>query len=301
MKMALPFPKVVCVIVNWERPADTIECIDSILNSNMPEMQVLVVDNGSKDSSSEQISRLFPQVTLVSLPQNLGFAGGYNKGIRHALNIGASHIFLLNNDTVIEPETISRLIDSPWDVAVPKILFYDKPDYIWSAGARWRAFPPSVVMIGFRQQDGQFYAVSHRLEYATACALMIQRHVLEIVGGFDQEFVNYMEDYDFAYRVKEAGFSMGFVPEAKVFHKVSRTLGEYTPRRWKYQGKNTVLFYRKNRRFSWWKLWTFLIWVTFRETITGKFVILPGLWKGVLEGLRLLNQKERNHRGEHSL
>jgi hypothetical protein len=287
--MITPFPKVVVVIVNWERSADTIECIDSVLNSNVPEMQVLVVDNGSKNGSSEQISHLFPQVTLVSLPQNLGFAGGYNEGIKHALKSGASQIFLLNNDTVIEPETISKLMASPWDVAVPKILFYDKPDCIWSAGARWRAFPPGVVMIGFRQQDGPLYDTSHRLEYATACALMIQRQVLEIVGGFDPEFVNYMEDYDFAHRVKEAGFSMGFVSEAKVFHKVSQTLGEYTPRRWKYQGKNTVLFYRKNRRFSWWKLWTFLIWVTFRETVTGRFVMLPGFWQGVLEGLKSLN------------
>jgi GT2 family glycosyltransferase len=301
MKTALLFPKIVCIIVNWERPADTIECIASVFNSNMPELQVLVVDNGSRDGSSEKISSLFPQVTLVSLPQNLGFAGGYNEGIKHALKSGASHIFLLNNDTVIEPETISQLMTSPWDVAVPKILFYDKPDYIWSAGARWRAFPPGVVMIGFRQHDGRLYTVSHRLEYATACALMIRRQVLEIVGGFDQEFVNYMEDYDFAYRVKEAGFNMGFVPEAKVFHKVSQTLGEYTPRRWKYQGKNTVLFYRKNQRFSWLKLWTFLIWVTLRETITGRCVILPEFWQGVLKGIKFLNQKERDRLGEHSL
>lgn len=295
------FPKIVVVIVNWERSSDTIECIDSVLRSNVPEMQVLVVDNGSEDGSSEKISRSFPQATLVSLPQNLGFAGGYNEGIKHALKSGASHIFLLNNDTVIEPETIYQLMTSPWDVAVPKILFYNKPDCIWSAGARWRTFPPGVVMIGFRRQDGRLSAVSHRLEYATACALMIRRQVLEIVGGFDPEFINYMEDYDFAYRVKEAGFNMGFVPEAKVFHKVSRTLGEYTPRRWKHQGKNTVLFYRKNQRFSWWKLWTFLIWVTFRETVTGRFAILPGFWQGVLEGLRLLNKKERAYHGEHGL
>jgi len=299
--MTIPFPKIVCVIVNWERPADTIECIHSVLNSNVPELQVLVVDNGSRDDSKEQISRLFPQVTLVSLPQNLGFAGGYNEGIRHALKTDASHIFLLNNDTVIESKTISQLMDSPWNVAVPKIIFHNTPDYIWSAGARWRVFPPGVVMIGFRQKDSPLYADPHPLEYATACALMVQRQVLEIVGGFDPEFVNYMEDYDFTHRVKEAGFNMGFVPEAKVFHKVSRTLGEYTPRRWKYQGKNTVLFYRKNRRFSWWKLWMFLIWVTFRETVTGRCVILPGFWQGVLEGLKLLNQKERGYHGEHGL
>jgi GT2 family glycosyltransferase len=296
-----PFPKIVCVIVNWERPADTIECIDSVLRSNVSEMQVLVVDNGSRDDSREKISRRFPQITLVSLPQNLGFAGGYNEGIKHALRTGASHIFILNNDTVIEPETISRLMDSPWDVVVPKIVFHDKPDYIWSAGARWRAFPPGVVMIGFRKKDGPLYASAYPLEYATACALMIQRHVFEIVGGFDLEFVNYMEDYDFTYRVKENKFSMGFIPDAKVFHKVSQTLGEYSPKRWKYQGKNTVLFYRKDSRFSWLELWIFLIWSTVREVIQGNFFILPGFWQGILDGLKLLKQKEREYHGKYGL
>lgn len=301
MKTESPFPKIICIIVNWERPADTIECIDSVLRSNVSEMQVLVVDNGSRDDSKEKISRMFPQITLVSLPQNLGFAGGYNEGIKHALKTGASHIFILNNDTVIEPETISRLMNSPWDVAVPKIVFHNKPDYIWSAGARWRTFPPGVVMIGFQKKDGPLYASACPLEYATACALMIQRHVLEIVGGFDLELVNYMEDYDFAYRVKENKFNMGFIPEAKVFHKVSQTLGEYSPQRWKYQGKNTVLFYRKNGRFPWWKLWTFLLWVTCREIIKGRFAILPGFWQGVADALSFIHNKEKNYHGKCNL
>ena len=89
MKTESPFPKIICIIVNWERPADTMECIDSVLCSNVSEMQVLVVDNGSRDDSKEKISRMFPQITLVSLPQNLGFAGGYNEGIKHALKTGA--------------------------------------------------------------------------------------------------------------------------------------------------------------------------------------------------------------------
>jgi GT2 family glycosyltransferase len=145
-------------------------------------------------------------------------------------------------------------------------------------------------MIGFNQQDGPRYDVPYPLEYATACSLLINRKVFENVGGFDLEFENYMEDYDFSYRVKEAGFTMGYVPDAKVFHKVSRTLGEFTFSRWKYQGKSTVLFYRKDDRFSSLKLWIFLVWVTIREISKGRFNILPGFWRGVLDGLRMIGK-----------
>jgi len=301
MKMYPNYSKIICIIVNLERPVDTIECIHSVLRSNLQQVEILVVDNGSKDNSIEKISKQFPQIEIISLPQNLGFAGGYNEGIKHALKSDASHICILNNDTVIEPETIHYLMTSNWDVAVPKILFYNKPTYIWSAGARWRAFPPGVVMIGFQQPDGKRYTSPQRLEYATACALLIRRHVLESVGGFDLEFTNYMEDYDFAHRVNEAGFKMGFVPDAQVFHKVSQTLGEYSPQRWKYQGKNTVLFYRKNGRFPWWKLWTFLLWVTCREIIKGRFAILPGFWQGVADALSFTHKKEKNYHGKCNL
>jgi GT2 family glycosyltransferase len=281
-------PKVAVVLVNWERSQDTLECIESVLSSDISLIQVIVVDNGSMDQSREHIKQRFPQVNLISLPENVGFAGGYNKGIQEALKGIATHIFIINDDAVVDSNTISQLLASNWDVAVPKILFYDNRNLVWSAGARWRAFPPSVKIIGFRKRDGSAYNIPYSLDYATACSLMISRLVFEKVGGFDQEFINYMEDYDFSYRLKQAGFTMGYVPLAKVFHKGSQTLGEYSPSRWKFQGRNTVFFYLKDDRFPRWKLWVFLTWTTAREILKGNFRILPKFWQGVIEGLHSL-------------
>lgn len=279
-------PKVTVVIVNWERPQDTLACLQSLFESTITDIHIILVDNGSRDSSVEQISRAYPQVDIVSLPKNLGFAGGYNIGIERALATQVKHIFLLNNDTIVEPETIQELLAAPWDVGVPKIMYYPDQERIWAAGCAWRNFPPSVIMVGYNQNDAPIYSIPKSLEYATGCALMVRRDVLEKIGGFDPEFTNYMEDYDFSYRTTAAGFTIGYVPSSRVYHKVSQSLGEYTPERWHHQGKNTVLFYRKNNRFPLWQLWTFLLWVSFRELFKGHAHVIPGFWRGVFKGFK---------------
>jgi GT2 family glycosyltransferase len=282
---AIPPPKTSIVIVNWERPQDTVECLRSIYAADCPDTTVLLVDNGSKDGSPEKITAVFPELAVFQLPENLGFAKGYNEGIRLALQSGAQNILLLNNDTVVEKEALAALEAAPWDVSVPKILYYHKPDRIWSAGCRWRAFPPSVIMRGYNQKDGPAYSQPTPLEYATSCALFIKRPVLESVGGFDPVFSSYMEDYDFSYKIRAAGFSIGYTPEARILHKVSQSLGADSPQRWRLQGRNTVLFYRKDGRFPARYLLTFLAWFTTREFIKGRAAILPAFWRGVQEGL----------------
>ena len=148
-------PHVTVIIVNWQRAQDTIECVRSVQQSKHTDVRILVVDNGSQDNSVAQLRESLPGVTLLSLPENLGFSGGYNAGIREALKHDADFLFLLNNDTVIEPDTISQLLAAPWDVAIPKILYFDAPDTIWSTGAQWRRFPPSVKMIGPAKQTAR--------------------------------------------------------------------------------------------------------------------------------------------------
>jgi GT2 family glycosyltransferase len=289
------------VIVNWERPTDSVECIQSVLASGTSPEQVLLVDNGSQDVSVEVILRACPRIHLLTLPRNQGFAGGYNTGIKQALASGAEKIFLLNNDTIVEPQTIHALSQADWDVAIPKILFHDCPQLIWSAGARWRLFPPSVVMIGYRHPDGSHYDRPHQLRYATGCALMGKRHVFEALGGFDPEFENYMEDYDLFYRIGAAGYKTGYVPSSRVLHKVSQTLGFSSPLRWRYLGRNTVLFYRKEDRFPSWMLWSYLGWFLLRELLKGQVRFLPAFWDGVRQGFDWVREQKRGSLGTRPL
>ena len=274
------------VIVNWSRPLDTIECILSLLNAGIPVDRILVIDNGSPDDSLDQIKNKFIDIEIQTMVENRGFTGGYNYGIELALKSGASKIFLLNNDTILDKDTIPFLLASNWDVSVPKIYFYDNPKLIWAAGARWRHFPPMVIMRGYQQPDSPRYDKPIPLEYATACAIMIRREVFESVGGFDGDFENYQEDYDFTYRVRAAGFNIGYIPKARVWHKGSVSLGTQSPQKWWYLGRNSVIFYRKDERFPFWVLASFLAWITIRESLKLNFGHLPEFWRGVQVGIK---------------
>jgi len=281
------FEKVVVVIVNWERPGDTIRCIQSVKESDYPNLEIVLVDNGSSDDSLNKIQGSCDQLNIVELLQNLGFTGGYNTGIIKALELDAEFVFLLNNDTIIEKNTISRLVTTRWDISVPKITFHDSPKMIWAAGARWRSFPPTIKMIGYKKPDGPKYDLAKELEYATGCALMIRRKVLHQIGGFDERYVNYLEDYDFTYRARKAGFTIGYVPSARVLHKVSSSLGENSSQRWHYLGRNTVLFYRHPDRFPSVLIWLVLGWNIIREIINGQAGCIPDFWSGVVEGFKI--------------
>jgi hypothetical protein len=274
------------VIVNWCRPVDTIDCVNSLLQANIPIKHVLVIDNGSTDDSIDRISKACPGIDIQRLIDNQGFAGGYNFGIDLAIKSGADKILLLNNDTIVGPDTVQKLMVSKWDVCVPKIYYYDNPGIIWSAGAQWRRFPPMVIMRGYQRRDNLRYDRAIELKYATACALLVRREVFEQAGMFDLQYESYFEDYDFMYRVHEAGFRIGYVPEAKVWHKVSQSLGENSPQRLWYLGRNSILFYRKAKRFPTWALYCFLLWVAIREILKFNFQQLYYFWRGIIDGFK---------------
>ena len=279
--------KVAVVIVNWERPEDTIQCVHSVMDADYPDINLILVDNGSSDDSIAQFKAEFGQISIIELPENQGFTGGYNAGIEKALELDSPFIFLLNNDTVIEKNTLFELVNSGWDIAVPKITFYDSPTTIWAAGARWRPFPPTIKMIGYKKTDRPQYNAACRLDYATGCALLVRKEVFDKISGFDPRYENYMEDYDFTFRAREAGFEIGYVPGAEVRHKVSRSLGESSPKWWKYLGRNTVLFYRHKNRFSGLTVWFVLAWFIIREIFNGNIRNLPAFWDGVRDGLEI--------------
>jgi GT2 family glycosyltransferase len=283
-------PLIKVVIVNYGRAKDTIECIQSVLLNGLNANQIILVDNGSTDDSVKEISHEFPDIDLHLLTQNLGFAGGYNYGIEIAMNSDAERILLLNNDTVLDSGAAQALSISDWDVSVPKIFFYKSPDLIWSAGANWRRFPPMVTMRGYQRKDNQRYNQSVALGSATACVLMVKREVFERAGVFDSDYKNYFEDYDFIYRVRQAGFSVGLVPESKVWHKSSQTLGGNSPEKFWYLGRNCVLFYRKGDRFPAWVLNSFLIWVTGRELVKLNFRGIWNFWRGARDGINWIKR-----------
>jgi GT2 family glycosyltransferase len=218
------------IVLNWNGLPDTRECLHSLFTLAGPPPVIYVVDNGSSDGSVSRLSEEFAdRIVLIPNPSNLLFAGGNNVGIRRALGDGCTHLLLLNNDTTVDAALLSVLAGASAEqedaILCPKIYYADRPNVLWYAGGTLSLRRARFAHRGIRQIDrGQF----DRLEetgWATGCALFAPRRVFETVGLLDESFELYSEDLDYCLRARAAGFRILYVPEAKVWHKVSASIG----------------------------------------------------------------------------
>ena len=286
-------PLVAAVVLNWNRRDDTLACLESLCGTAYPSMQLIVVDNASTDDSVPAVRSAFPQSVVLCSDQNLGYAGGNNLGIAHALKGQASYVLVINNDTRVDKHFLEELIQAgevhpEAGALVPKIYYWDQPTLIWSAGARWCRFPPRVKLIGFNAPDAPRYNQPRELEYATGCAWLLRRSALQDTGGFDPNYFMYQEDLDFCYRLCAKGYTLQYVPTAHVWHRVSAGLKSRSARWWYHWGRSMVRFYRVDDRFpaSW--LVLFAGWVLLRELAKGDILFVKPFLRGLSDGRRAL-------------
>jgi GT2 family glycosyltransferase len=269
-------PLVYVIILAWNQKDMTVECVESFLASHYNNMHLVVVDNGSTDGTSETLAGLFPQIKILRSLVNLGIAGGYNIGIEYAVEHGAKYVLVANNDIIVEQNMLQFLVEALEGIpkaglGLPKIYhYYGDRKRLWCTGAYWRKFPPSIKMMGVNAKDSPRFSYMREVEYAPSCCLLIKREVLETVGYFDTEYFFYYDDWDFSLRVRKAGYSIWFVPMAKVWHKVSMsTQKSEKPDRWWYiLGKSTARYYLRHLTPQ--ALILFLIWFVIREGIKFK-------------------------------
>lgn len=228
--------KVFIVILNWNRAKDTLECLKSVqkLKSGGASVEVLIVDNGSDE-------KIMAPVKIIRNSENLGFAGGNNTGIRYALSQGADYILVLNNDTVVHENLLVKLLkvakDYPKAAALtPKIYFakgfeFHKDHYqpaqrgkvIWSAGGVFDWENMYGINRGVDEVDNGQYDTVEETDYATGAAVLYKAEALKKIGLFDEKYFLYLEDADLSMRIKMAGWSVYYVPEAIVWHKVAQS------------------------------------------------------------------------------
>lgn len=223
-------PSVTIIILNWNGRADTLDCLASVRHIDYPNYSVLVVDNGSEDNSVDAIKNDFPEVSILETGKNLGYAGGNNVGMRWALERGADYILLLNNDTVVDTALLKSFVQCAAEnvngaLFGAKIYYYSRPNTLWHAGTDWSPALGNHVTRGSQQQDDGSYDQVVESAYANGCALFAASAALREVGLFDESYFLIFEETDLSYRVKESGYKIFFVPGAKVWHKVSVSLG----------------------------------------------------------------------------
>lgn len=245
-------PRVAIIVLNWNRRADTMACLESLRALIYPDYEIVVVDNASSDGSAAAIRQQFPEVTLLENAANLGYAGGNNVGLRYALEQGADYAFLLNNDTVVDPGCLSALVavaaaDPAVGMAGPLIYYFDRPTVIWSAGGAidWRR--GTTRMIGLDEPDEGRWTEPRPVDFLTGCALLVKAETLRQIGLLDERFFAYYEDTEWGVRAVRAGYRLLLVPAAKVWHKIAPTRQAVSPAIYYYMTRNRLLFLQSSR------------------------------------------------------
>lgn len=241
-------------MLNWNRQADTLECLDSIRRMNYPAFSVVLVDNGSTDGSPDAIEHWSDgeiPVTLIRNKKNLGFVGGSNQGMRHALATDTDYVLLLNNDTVVEPDVLTILVQAAErseeiGMVGPKIYQYGKVNILDSAGTRTIPWLAQGFLVGHGEEDRGQYDSTAEMPYVTGTALLVKRAVLKKVGLMDEDYFCYFDDFDWGMKAREAGYKLHLEPKAVVHHKGSQTAGLNSPFYMRHMVRSRILFARKH-------------------------------------------------------
>ena len=245
-------PKVGIVLLNWNGWKDTIECIKSFKEVSYHNFQIIVVDNGSTDDSVKKLSNLKYPITLIETGKNLGFAGGNNVGIHHALKAGNEYIMLLNNDTTVDKKFLTIFVNyaekNPKVGALTgKIYYFSDPDRFWFAGAEKGKLGEMPGHRGYNERDtGQYDSVTET-DLVSGCLFFARAKALKKVGLLDDNFFWSYEDADWTDRFKRAHFECRYLPKAVIWHKVSSSRSNYfSPLFLYYEEKGRLLWQSKN-------------------------------------------------------
>jgi GT2 family glycosyltransferase len=289
-------PRVVSVILNTNRRDDTLECLASLARGEYPNHQVIVLDNASTDGSAEAIREQFPDVDVLPLSENLGYAGNNNVGITAAVARGADWVFVLNEDTVLAPDCLASLMavaerDPAVGVLGPMVYHHDEPEVIQSAGGKfsrsWDSFH-----LGQNTPDQGRFTDPHPVDWISGCAILVRRAVIEQVGAFDPRYFYFWEETEWCLRASRAGWRILHVPMAKLWHKGVQRNYRPQPTVTYYATRNRLLTLAKHRAPV--SVWL-VTWLQIGRTLAS-WTVKPGwrdmaghrhaMWRGAADFLR---------------
>ena len=225
-------------VLNWNGRDLTLDCLSSLEKITYPNVKVYVIDNGSSDNSVTAIRNQFSDYEIIELPENYGFARGNNAGFE-LVKQKADYTIFLNNDTIVDPNFVEPLINamesnSTVKQSTPKIFYADNLDYIWFGGGKVSLWVGWIRHVGIRQKDSKQFSFNRNVDYATGCCVCMRTVDFESIGMFDESFFMYGEDVDLSLRFRKQGGQILFVPESKLWHKVSSSIGtQFSFRKWK--------------------------------------------------------------------
>jgi len=269
--------EVAVILLNFNGCEDTLACLDSLYGKGDAESVIIVVDNGSTDSSVSRLedwartkhvpiqsvgcrldrnratpTSLVPsdrgKLTLIQTGANLGFAGGSNVGIRCALSWGVEYVLLLNNDAIAPPGIATQLVEvakkENAGIVGTRICYFDEPERVWFLGGEFRWWNNCMRQEAFRRGGSNSSVLP--TDWVTGCCVLVHKSVFGRIGFLDENAFFHSEDVDFCERAASAGIRRVVATGTTVYHKVSRSAGANTPFNWYHYTKSRLYFHRKH-------------------------------------------------------
>jgi GT2 family glycosyltransferase len=294
------------ITVNFNQHQVNIDFLKSIkLNSSSLKLEVIFVDNGSREEFESEYKKIFPDLIYIRSDKNLGFAGGNNLGIEAATG---DYLLLLNNDTEITSDLIDVLVsemDNNPEIGLisPLILFYDQPDTIQYAGfTKMDYLTCRNAGIGSLEiNSGQFDNDSRETGYCHGAAMMCRKNDLKTAGLMADEFFLYYEELDWCEKFKQAGKKIWFTGKTKIYHKESMSVGKESAVKTYFMTRNRMLFIRKNTSvlntiiFSFYYIFIACTKQIINYLLKGRKDLMKWVFKGVI--WNFLNSKNSKNLG----
>jgi GT2 family glycosyltransferase len=255
------------VIPNWNGKHFLKDCLDSLVTQTYKELEIIVVDNGSKDGSIEFLQEHYPQVRVPRFDKNTGFSVAVNRGIRESKG---EFVALINNDTVVDALWVEELVKGlnghPEVGSVGcKMLAYDDHTLLDGVGDGYRrgGLPGRI---GHREKDTGLFDQERYILGACGGAAMYRRSLFVDIGLFDEDYFAYLEDVDMGLRAQSAGYKCLYIPTAKIYHLGCGTTGSgYSPLVVRLSAQNNFNTIIKNipGPLLWRFLWEIFFWQSY--------------------------------------
>ena len=245
------------IIISYNRHKAVSRLLDSVYGSTYSDYNVIIIDNKSKDGTTEVIKKHYPACTVIPRGVNSGYGAACNIGIEKAINDGAEFLLILNQDTRIHEDMILNLVKSAEGkpsagVIGPKTYFLGPGtsgrNRILYSGARRRVLPLVQDVGGMGRWDEGQYDICARVDYVWGHGMFVRTSSLKRVGFFDPKFFMYYEDLDLCIRMKRAGYEIWYEPAAVMWHDIpdGARASQSELWRWKHKSNSISIFHRKH-------------------------------------------------------
>jgi GT2 family glycosyltransferase len=302
--------KLAIILVNWNSYSLTDDTLQSLYKTSYKDYDIICVDNASTDDSLKQLRTNHANIILLTCDQNTGFTGGNNKGMQYAIQQGYTYTLLLNNDVAVESDFLESLVQALDEnenlgAVQPLIYFHHDRTLIWNAGSRYNKWLGVTKTIGYNKKDAQHtyrnqnQGFASKIAWITGCAFMVKNEVLKKVGLLYEPFFIYYEDVDLSFRIKNAGYDLGYVSASVIYHiagmshKSSKKTAEgyISPKVHYLNARNHIWLLKKYTNLL--HAPTVILYQSiYYLSVTGYFIIrgrwkkIKALYKGIGEGLR---------------